>query len=1633
MLIGITIRFQNSYFSGAIPQVACALARALASNKDNDVELVYPAGETDWFIDNKEYCKHLPSRVPYNSNKKYDVLIMIVWHIGIDERTKHDNVIHFAHYPPIFGDMESCVYPWNNQPRSFKNIHRIWTYDFYTKHDIEYFEMLSEVPVQQIPYIWDSKALDTFINEHQIPEWNQSAKRNESMIPKDIPQSMSWCLRIFESNFSNSSHCIIPLNIVSEIRKTVEPVRFTVHNSETTSNNDFFKTNVVKNLILPDFEHCMLPRIRLPEVRREKTLIISHQRWRPMKNFLLDALYLGIPTIHNNSLIKNLGAPYYYELNQIRDAVSAYKRLSYDYKNDTGFFSPKAAEVRQSLLRDKFGPSSVGNTIQSILNNNPLLCRSLPVPVRTKPQPQSELLIAFATMWENFVPEHNFFTYLLKWVGSKNNINVTVNQENPNVVFWGPMSQGTEDKWPGIPKIFYTGENVRPVRIKNTFLNIGFDYDTSKDYIRLPLWILEINWFGGNVDKMINPRPVSIQAATSVPNISKERKFCAFVASNPNNPVRNATFEALHKWRHVDSGGRLFCNLPNGNIPSGLGGGGGELSKVEFYKNYKYVLAMENSAHEGYVTEKMFHAKVAGAVPIYWGDRWADRDFDSEGFVNMCNMKNPDELIRKLESIDDAQWLKMASIPAVTPFKKLWCEKTMEYVARRIFDYVTEKTIVIDSWENADQFADTLTIKKLKNKRIFVTATNMKFAESAVNAVRSFRRSDLDTKVIVYVWPDVTNVIRNLLLKHGVDDVREFPMSYKPWADFWEPQHYAWKLWIHKTILDEVSEGTHYLYVDSGVVFVREPTELWNSIDKNGIAVVNDPGQQNKRWCHPEFCRILNVTENELNKTQILAGIIGFRAGAYNTLINEAFRIATEHREAIVGNKWIPYGPVCMGHRHDQSILSILTIRYHVPRVQLNDIYCDTSARAAEQFNIPLYVHRGQYKEFVPFMPGIDEMYLINLIRRKDRLDSWKSHHSELKDHTYVLPAVDGRSLELNSQLIHCFRNNDFNWKKSVMGCALSHLQLWEKLANDNHANSYLIMEDDVRFSNGWTNLWKSIVNFLPSDADVIYLGGVLPPNKSMLPHVTESINQYFARVKVNDLFGSMRRYFHFCNYSYVLRKSGAQKLVQLVKERGIFTSGDHMIVNHGDSLLNIYFTTPLLSTCFQEDDPVYQKSEFNNFSRIDNFDSDLWNNTDCFTQNEISQAMTNIENIKPTVRLSEENNNIEIWNNFLRAIALKLTNEIPQLLTKIFEIWSHMSIEEFTKNYGWFRIFEQFIVTKNSVLMEHIELVYTHIQKCPHKQIFKEILDEKTARQPSIANHQLPDIEVQIIFFLPMLKPDFLEQDWLAHIFNKPIVWEALTNVSQLLKSNNPTLLYQIQRDKVEMMNQLYASITKDIAASNISVTLLHLSDEFGIDNTDIYSGYKRVIRNYVRPNLPSNVYLLPLGYTNGRSNKGYSLPPEMNERNILWSFVGSMDRPGRSEALEILKQTGNYILKTKESWDKPFVLNGPEYIELLRRSQFVPCFGGSKALESYRLYEALEHGSIPFYVTNNDEYEILFKERPFLRFESWKQAATILPQLAKNVTVMENRRRACYNWWEETKISITKILTNSNNNPLK
>jgi hypothetical protein len=203
--------------------------------------------------------------------------------------------------------------------------------------------------------------------------------------------------------------------------------------------------------------------------------------------------------------------------------------------------------------------------------------------------------VCFADIWADFNPYYNFFTLLLEeanrhlkeevYIVPCNVEDVKAKKVIPDLVIFGPFGESWKTLDESIPKIHYTGENSGPVTRNDVFLNLGYKQMVGDDanYIRLPLWMLEIDWFGADPEKIVNPKPLPLDAVCNGYSdlIEKKNRFCAFVVTNGRNPIRNAAFHWLSQYKKVDSAGRLYNNIGD-EIFAGLGGGGGELKKHTF-------------------------------------------------------------------------------------------------------------------------------------------------------------------------------------------------------------------------------------------------------------------------------------------------------------------------------------------------------------------------------------------------------------------------------------------------------------------------------------------------------------------------------------------------------------------------------------------------------------------------------------------------------------------------------------------------------------------------------------------------------------------------------------------------------------------------------------------------------------------------------------------------------------------------------------------------------------------------------------------------------------------------------------------------------------------------------------------
>jgi hypothetical protein len=161
-----------------------------------------------------------------------------------------------------------------------------------------------------------------------------------------------------------------------------------------------------------------------------------------------------------------------------------------------------------------------------------------------------------------------------------------------------------------------------------------------------------------------------------VPN----KKVCA-VITNSKSELRTKFLNYLDELTKIDYGGSYKNNI--GGI---IGGHHGSLELIDFYKQYKFAITIENSAGDTYITEKIFNGLRAGVIPIYWGSQNIGDLINTERIIQIHN-DTPEEFARVAELINnmsDETYAAIIEKPVfVKPFQHIY-KQTIQHIQKCI-------------------------------------------------------------------------------------------------------------------------------------------------------------------------------------------------------------------------------------------------------------------------------------------------------------------------------------------------------------------------------------------------------------------------------------------------------------------------------------------------------------------------------------------------------------------------------------------------------------------------------------------------------------------------------------------------------------------------------------------------------------------------------------------------------------------------------------------------------------------------------------------------------------------------------------------------------------------------------------
>lgn len=214
-------------------------------------------------------------------------------------------------------------------------------------------------------------------------------------------------------------------------------------------------------------------------------------------------------------------------------------------------------------------------------------------------------------------------------------------------------------------KIFFTWEDIWKDSIHWLFeyedyllndvdLSIWFREYDNKNYIRFPLWIMQL------VDPRMRYHDIE-ERINEINNRNdiKRDKFCTLIARYDKNWERRKIYNNLVGIGNIDCPSK-FNNNCNISLPN-------YDDKRKFMEDYRFNVCLENHSVKWYVTEKLIDAFRSKCIPIY---NWILTDFDKK-------IINEDAIISTLDPnwIDKVKEIefsdkKYKEFISIKPFKK---------------------------------------------------------------------------------------------------------------------------------------------------------------------------------------------------------------------------------------------------------------------------------------------------------------------------------------------------------------------------------------------------------------------------------------------------------------------------------------------------------------------------------------------------------------------------------------------------------------------------------------------------------------------------------------------------------------------------------------------------------------------------------------------------------------------------------------------------------------------------------------------------------------------------------------------------------------------------------------------------
>jgi glycosyl transferase family 25 len=385
-------------------------------------------------------------------------------------------------------------------------------------------------------------------------------------------------------------------------------------------------------------------------------------------------------------------------------------------------------------------------------------------------------------------------------------------------------------------------------------------------------------------------------------------------------------------------------------------------------------------------------------------------------------------------------------------------------------------------------------------------------------------------------------------------------------------ENYPFLKFISSNIFDYLDSYSYILVLESGWViynkdhYISKMIEVLESGETYGQCLINQNYVQNPSE--------IDFTENKINRTSSgLKYYINNEEKCHNFILQPSLVKTSVLKKVGLMNTTIDNSELDYARRYtEQGFKTCFLVGLHCKNMG--------NIRVIEKTEEILSNTDLRIKNFV-----------INLDRRPDMYEKFKNNSKNIPLEFERFSAIDGQKLKITRQMLQIFDNNDYRYRRGIVGCALSHIKLFTELLRDNDHDCYLITEDDAEFSEDFYERYKTIIK-TSKDWDIIFLGHLYRAEHSSF-YDNRNRKTFLQQMKSQEsLLKSMGG-----TQGYLINKKGCQNMLDFIGRTGMTNAIDTMQQKAGD-ILNVYYCVPRI--IYTDSNPVTNPSDIqNNFQTL--------------------------------------------------------------------------------------------------------------------------------------------------------------------------------------------------------------------------------------------------------------------------------------------------------------------------------------------------------------------------------------------------------------------------------------------------